>query len=317
MAFIPGYEHDVFVSYAHVDDRPFIDAAAGQERSSGWVSTLVRHLKSELAQKVGRSDAVSVWFDSNNLRGNHKLTDEIAARLAHAASFVAILSPGYIASQWCQDEAHMFARACGGDPGRRLFVIEKEPLDDEPGPPAFGDRRAYRFWYRDRAEQPRTFAIPQPRVDEIDYFRQIEDVARDLRNLCRDMRGNRANQANAPVGVVPITAQPRLGTSGVFLAEVTDDLEFKREEVRRYLEQQSVSVLPQSSYPLGRRIRGGARRRSRQQPPVRAAAGTGAGKAPARRAGRLRVARLLDQGVDLRNRRSLLRRVPCRRGIHL
>jgi hypothetical protein len=99
MAFIPGYEHDVFVSYAHVDDRPFIDAAAGQERSSGWVSTLVRHLKNELAQKVGRSDAVSVWFDSNNLRGNHKLTDEIAARLAHAASFVAILSPGYIASQ--------------------------------------------------------------------------------------------------------------------------------------------------------------------------------------------------------------------------
>jgi TIR domain len=252
MAFIPGYEHDVFVSYAHVDDRPFIDAAAGQERSSGWVSTLVRHLKNELAQKVGRSDAVSVWFDSNNLRGNHKLTDEIAARLAHAASFVAILSPGYIASQWCQDEAHMFARACGGDPGRRLFVIEKEPLDDEPGPPAFGDRRAYRFWYRDRAEQPRTFAIPQPRVDEIDYFRQIEDVARDLRNLCRDMRGNRANQANAPVGAVPITAQPRPATSGVFLAEVTDDLEFKREEVRRYLEQQSVSVLPQLSYPLGR-----------------------------------------------------------------
>jgi hypothetical protein len=93
MAFIPGYEHDVFVSYAHVDDQPFIDAAAGLERSSGWVSTLVRHLKNELAQKIGRSDALSVWFDSNNLRGNHKLIDEIAARLERAAIFVAILSP--------------------------------------------------------------------------------------------------------------------------------------------------------------------------------------------------------------------------------
>jgi hypothetical protein len=287
MAFIPGYDHDVFVSYAHVDDQPFIDAAAGLERSSGWVSTLVRHLKNELAQKIGRSDAVSVWFDSNNLRSNHKLIDEIAARLERAAMFVAILSPGYIASQWCQDEAHMFARGCGGDPGRRLFVIEKAPLDNEPGPPAFTGRRAYRFWYSDRAEQPRTFAMPQPHADEIDYFRQIEDVARDLRDLCREMR---RNQASAPVAVASATVQSRSDGSGVFLAEVTDDLEFRREEVRRYLEQQSVSVLPQLSFRRTCRVRSGARRRSREQPLVRTAARARAGKAPARRAGRLWVA---------------------------
>ena len=143
----------------------------------------------------------------------------------------------------------MFARGCGGGPGRRLFVIEKAPLDNAPGPPAFTGRRAYRFWYSDRAEQPRTFAIPQPHADEIDYFRQIEDVARDLRDLCREMR---RNQASAPVAVASATAQSRSDGSGVFLAEATDDLEFRREEVRRYLEQQSVSVLPQLSFPLGR-----------------------------------------------------------------
>ena len=252
MAFIPGYEHDVFVSYAHVDDRPFIDDAAGLERASGWVSTLVRHLKNELAQKIGRSDVVSVWFDSNNLRGNHQLNDEIAARLERAASFVAILSPGYVASQWCQDEARIFARGCGGDPGRRLFVIEKAPLEGEPGPPAFAARRAYRFWYSDRAEQPRTFAIPQPHADEIDYFRQIEDVARDLRDLCRQMRGRQADHPNAAVGAAPVAAAARPAAAGIFLAEVTDDLEFRREEVRRYLKQQSVPVLPELSYPLGR-----------------------------------------------------------------
>ena len=130
MSFIPGYEHDVFISYAHVDDRPFI-ASAGLESSPGWVSTLVHHLKNEIAQKIGRSDTVSVWFDSHNLRGNHQLTDEIAARLERVAIFVAVLSPGYVASQWCQDEARLFARCCSGDPGRRLFVIEKSPLDGE------------------------------------------------------------------------------------------------------------------------------------------------------------------------------------------
>jgi hypothetical protein len=248
MTFITGYEYDVFISYAHVDDRPFIDAGGGLERSPGWVSTLVRHLKNELAQKIGRSDAASVWFDSHNLRGNHQLIDEIAARLERAAIFVAILSPGYVASQWCQDEARLFARGCGSDPGRRLFVIEKAPLDREAPPPAFAGLRAYRFWYSDRAEQPRTFATPQPHPGEIDYFRQIEDVARDIRDLCRRINGN---QANAPTPAARATAQPGLGASAVFLAEATDDLEFKREEVRRYLEQQSVPVLPELSYPLG------------------------------------------------------------------
>jgi hypothetical protein len=246
MSFIPGYEHDIFISYAHVDDQPFI-AGAGLEHSSGWVSTLVHHLKNELAQKIGRSDAVSVWFDSHNLRGNHQLTDEIAARLERVALFVAVLSPGYVASQWCQDEARLFKRGCGGDPGRRLFVIEKAPLDGEAGPAAFASRRAYRFWYSDRAEQPRTFAIPQPHPDEIDYFRQIEDVARDLRDLCRAMH---SDHASAPMPSMAVQSAP--SASAVFLAEVTDDLEFKREEVRRYLQQQGISVLPELSYPLGR-----------------------------------------------------------------
>ena len=253
MAFVPEYEHDIFVSYAHVDDQPFVHSAAGAEQSTGWVTTLIRHLKNELAQKIGRADAVSVWFDSYGLRGHHTLVDEIAARLERTAIFVAILSPGYIASQWCQDEARLFA-AAAGDLGRRVFVVEKAPLDDGASPPAgLGGRRAYRFWYRDRAEQPRTFAIPTPHPDEVDYYRQIEDLARDLRDQCRAMRG--------AIGMVPAaattSADPMGGTvaasqAAVLLAEVSDDLEFKRSEVQRYLEQHDVPVLPTLTYPLGR-----------------------------------------------------------------
>ena len=254
MAFVPEYEHDVFISYAHVDDQPFMDAATGQERSSGWVATLVRHLKNELAQKIGRADAVAVWLDAHNLRGHHPLNAEIAARLERTAILVAILSPGYVASDWCQQEAQLFATA-GGDRGRRVFVVEKTPLDGEEPPESLSGRRAYRFWYRDRAEQPRTFAMPLPHPDEIDYFRQIEDLARDLRDQCRVMRGDpTARSVSAPTPSAPAgiaTSVVRAGAA-VVLAEVTDDLEFKRSEVQRYLEQQSVQVLPELTYPLGR-----------------------------------------------------------------
>jgi hypothetical protein len=248
MAFIPGYAQDIFVSYAHVDDQPFIAAATATEQATGWVATLVRHLKNELGQKIGRADAVSVWFDSHNLRGNHQLTDEIAGRLKNTALFVAILSPGYAASQWCQDEARLFAEA-PGESGRRIFIVEKAPLDEDAAPPpSLGGRRAYHFWYRDRAEQTRTFAVPMPHPDDVEYFRQIEDLARDLRDQCRAMHGALAPASPA----APLPAQIVSDVPSVLLAEVTDDLEFKRAEVQRYLEQHGVAVLPELTYPLGR-----------------------------------------------------------------
>ena len=43
MAYVPGYDHDVFVSYAHLDN----------QGDGAWVSTLVRHLDTEIRQRLG------------------------------------------------------------------------------------------------------------------------------------------------------------------------------------------------------------------------------------------------------------------------
>jgi hypothetical protein len=254
MAFVPEYEHDLFVSYAHVDDRPFLDTP-GPERALGWVATLVRHLKNELAQKVGRDEDFAVWFDTNNLRGNHALTDEIAARLQRSATFLAILSSGYLASSWCRDEARTFSGRPAVALHGGLFVVEKSPLDEDAAPPAeLSGRRNYRFWYRDRAEKPRTLAVPMPHQDEIEYFRQVEDVARDIHSQLKLMRlGRSPSRSQGPQP--PLTGQTTTLTNGrlaVLLAEARDDLEFRRLEVQRYLEQQGVVVLPEAPYPMGR-----------------------------------------------------------------
>jgi hypothetical protein len=55
-----------------------------------------------------------------------------------------------------------------------------------------------------------------------------------------------------PLTGAPADSAHADGTPAVLLAEVTDDLEFKRLEVQRYLEQQGLRVLPETSYPLGR-----------------------------------------------------------------
>jgi hypothetical protein len=72
--YVPQYEYDIFVSYAHVDDDPLPGA------NEGWVSTLVRSLKTRLAQKLGRSDAYSLWMD-HELSGSEPVTSQIAGEL--------------------------------------------------------------------------------------------------------------------------------------------------------------------------------------------------------------------------------------------
>ena len=74
-AFVPGYQHDIFVSYARVDDLtyPGINAA-------GWVATLIAGLNVNLSQQLGRSDLFSLWKDQQ-LSPNKPLTPEILTAL--------------------------------------------------------------------------------------------------------------------------------------------------------------------------------------------------------------------------------------------
>jgi len=253
MNLVPGYEQDIFISYAHVDDVPFF-GGVDPDQSAGWVTRLVRHLENFLAQQIGRLELFSLWKDDHNLRGNDAITPEIAAELERTAIFVAILSPGYLASRWCRDEARLFTERFAGDLAGRIFVIEKALLGDNVVvPQEFADLRGYRFWYVDQNKQSRTFAMPMPQQGEIQYFRQVDDLARDIHRKLEVMAGGPL--LHQPP-VQPLTGKKTNGGDGtsaaLFLAEVTDDLELRRDEVRRYLEQQGVMVLPKGGLPLGR-----------------------------------------------------------------
>jgi len=199
--------------------------------------------------------------------------------------FIAILSPGYLASAWCRDEARLFTQHFAGDLTGRVFVLEKARLDDAVTvPQGLKGLRGYRFWFVDVDKQPRTFAMPMPQQGEIQYFRQVDDLARDIHRRLRAMAG--APLLQQPAGR-PLTGRGADGSNGAsvaFLAEVTEDLELRRDEVRRYLEQQGVVVLPEGSLPLARPIRAGAGCRFRTQPRVCAVAWADAGKKAVRRA---------------------------------
>ena len=74
MAYVPGYENDIFVSYAHVDNIPLSGI------SKGWVETFIDNLATKLAQKIGRTDLFKLW-DDRLLAQNAPLTPEIVDAL--------------------------------------------------------------------------------------------------------------------------------------------------------------------------------------------------------------------------------------------
>src|SRR5262249_49122228 len=87
MAYVPGYEHDFFVSYASVDNKPV------SPDGRGWVDALMGMLVDELARKLGRREAFKHWMDAQDLRGNHEAENHIPQQVNRSALFVAILSP--------------------------------------------------------------------------------------------------------------------------------------------------------------------------------------------------------------------------------
>src|SRR5689334_3419938 len=139
---MPAWDHELFVSYAHVDDRYFLDVHLG------WVSQLVEVLRRELEVEAGRPEEVRIWRDSEALRGNHAVSPEISRRVRSSALLLVVLSPGYIKSRWCQQELELFVESRGTE-GDWIFVVEKIPVERDRWPAVLRNRKTYSFWYAD------------------------------------------------------------------------------------------------------------------------------------------------------------------------
>jgi len=235
MAFVPNYEHDIFLSYAHVDD--IVEAGA----EHGWVTTLVKGLKTKLAQKLGRSDAYKLWVD-HELSRHVRITPQIMGALKKTAILIVILSPGYIASDWCQREKDTFlifikemARS-----GSRVFIVERDKIKDEERPSEFKELTGYCFWVQEEGKPPKTLGTPKPNPDDPRYYELVNDLSYDLAEELQKLK----SAAKSPKTKLS-EASPTM-----FLAEVTDDLDSQRDSVKRYLNQAGIRVLPEACYPF-------------------------------------------------------------------
>jgi len=116
---VPGYGHDLFLSYAHAEAQ--------------WVEAFKKAFRQEFHEREGRP--VSVWQDSTDLRPGTKWTAELEHGVKNAAAVLAIVSPAYQASPWCREERRFLLSHYGGLEGLkvetlyRFFKIFKLPTE--------------------------------------------------------------------------------------------------------------------------------------------------------------------------------------------
>jgi hypothetical protein len=229
----PGFDTDVFISYTHFDNKP----RTGDP--NGWIDKFQDEFEKRLRQMLGAE--VGVYRD-RKLRGNDDFEDELRAKVQGSAILVSIVSPRYTNSESCLKELTAFCQAaeagCGLRLGNqtRIFKVIKTPFPSEREPLQIRKLLGYKFYELDpQTETPREFDPVLGQEALRRFLTLVDDVAWHVDKLLEGLR----------TGGAPVKTRlaPSSGAT-VYLAETTRDLEPKRDEIKRELEQHGHRVLP-------------------------------------------------------------------------
>ena len=235
-----AFEHDFFISYAHLDDQSLI------EGEPGWVARLHRLLEIRVGQL--RGEKPKIWRDPK-LQGNDYFGDRLLEALPKVAALVSVLSPRYVHSEWCTRELSEFARASQSSGGvrvadkSRIFKVVKTPVPPEQHPHEVQPLLGYEFFVVDpQSGRPRELFQAYGPDAERAFLAKLDDLAYDIAKLLEMLdNGNGSGAA----------ARPAAASKGtVYLAETSYDLREEREAIRRDLVRNGYQVLPDQPLPV-------------------------------------------------------------------
>jgi hypothetical protein len=192
-----GFEDDIFISYAHIDNHPLTE---GQE---GWISDLHRALGIRLAQL--RGETPKIWRDLK-LQGNDYFGDTIVERFPKVALLVSVLSPRYVKSDWCVKELKEFYKAAATTGGvrvadkSRIFKVIKTPVERKQHPQEVQELLGYEFYQFDQSGRPIEFSKIFGAEAERNYWTKVNDLAYDI----KQMLDNFSSHGNIAVEETPL-----------------------------------------------------------------------------------------------------------------
>ena len=215
MGFLPNYEDDIFISYAHNDNQ------ALHEGQRGWIDSFHQALEKRLQVHLGAK--AKIWRDPR-LQGNDYFAETLVEQIPRVAILVSVLSPSYINSEWCRREMELFCRVASDTGGVRLgnrariFKVEKINVPLGKHPAELQGMTGYAFYYIDEKANRARELSPESGPHAIEYWQKIDDVAQDLTSLLEEMKGgaagqlgrSRVRQLSHPIRLKPFILRRRL-----------------------------------------------------------------------------------------------------------
>lgn len=209
MAYVPGFEHDIFISYASVNNlKPEND-------KPGWVTNFRVKLEKELVSRIGRD--LKIWMDEKDIAVGDKFSDEILGGVETSAILLIILSETYLDSEWCTTEIKTFLEqvsrmkksdSVGFSGFNRIFVVrfENVNIDGDNFPSELKHLQNIDFFNVDEKNK-RVYTLGWPQLLTTDpyyqkYMNKLMDLGADLVNQLKKLKiskdKDRANKTKAP-----------------------------------------------------------------------------------------------------------------------
>jgi hypothetical protein len=177
------------------------------------------------------------------------------------AVLVTVISPRYLKSEWTLRELNEFWHAAEAQGGvkvgskARVFKVLKTPVPLDKTPQELRGLIGYDFFRID----PDTGKVRE--LDEVfgpeaqrDFWIKLDDLAHDIVEILELLEGGAppalaTANAVAKAAVVPTPVPGSHATGSVYLAETTSDLREQRDALKRDLQQQGYTILPDRPMP--------------------------------------------------------------------
>jgi hypothetical protein len=234
------FENDIFISYAHLDNR-LVD----EDKQEGWIDEFHRCLEIRVAEYSG--EPPKIWRDPK-IQGNDYFDEKIIENIPKTAILISVFSPRYIKSSWCLRELEEFCKSA--DEGRlknksssRIFKVIKLPFDRQEILPKIQKLLGYRFHTNPPPAPPRQLTLQISEFKE-SYYKVLDDLASQISETLRILKTS--NSDTEDQDTIKNTASIE---KTIYLAKTTQDLRDDRAKLWRELKQREYTVLPDEELP--------------------------------------------------------------------
>jgi hypothetical protein len=234
MAYVPGFDWDLFISYPRESDER--DA-----HDREWVKEFHNLLESEIKQRLASRDGPEIYFDRRDFGAADHLEIDLLQAARKSALFVPIMSPRFVApGKFTLRELDAFCES--GEVNNRIVTIELLPVSSNDGRPQVlcGPKR--NNFYVMEGNVPIKLS-PRFEKHSYQYCMQLQVVAEQIKELLQKMRRDAGTQVDEP--------KTPFSHKTVLLAEREDDVDHQWEDVRAYLRAFGAAVLPAEVADLG------------------------------------------------------------------